>query len=74
MEIPDDILVFKTNIKTAPDQQRVKALFDEFPAIRQWNVDTDDVDCVLRVVTEDVNAKEIIRLLTETGYQCQELE
>jgi hypothetical protein len=74
MENPNDILIFKTNIKTKPDQLRVKELFDSHPAINQWNVDRGDVDCVLRIVTDQVKAADIIRLLTETGYQCQELE
>lgn len=74
MENTDDILIFKTNVKTEPDQQRIKVLLDSMPSINEWNVDTDDIDCVLRVVTREVNASDIIRLLTETGYQCQELE
>ena len=74
MENQTDILVFKTNIKTEPDQQRIKQIFDTHPSIHHWNVDTDDIDCILRVVTRQVSASEIIRILTETGYQCQELD
>ena len=74
MEILNEILVFKTNVKTEPDQLRLKELFDGNPAIHRWNVDTDDVDCVLRVVSKQIRAEEIIQLLTETGYQCLELE
>lgn len=74
MEYTDDILIFKTNVKSAPDQLRLKELFDSIPAINNWNVDADDIDCVLRIVTRQVQADDIIKLLTETGYQCQELE
>jgi hypothetical protein len=74
MENTDDILIFKTNVKSEPDQLRLKELFDSIPSINEWNVDADDIDCVLRVVTREVKAKDIIKLLTETGYQCQELE
>lgn len=74
MDNTDDILIFKTNVKSAPDQQRIKELFETVPAINEWNVDADDIDCVLRVVTKQVSSNDIIRLLTETGYQCQELE
>ena len=74
MENPIDILVFKTNIKSEPDHDRVKELFDENPAIEKWNVDREDIDCVLRIVTNEVKATDIIKLLTETGYLCQELE
>ncbi|MEO6130967.1 MAG: hypothetical protein ABIQ02_03905 [Saprospiraceae bacterium] len=74
MESTDLILIFKTNVKSEPDQQRLATLFNSNPAINQWNVDSDDVDCVLRIVTREVKATDIIKLLTETGYQCQELE
>ncbi|MGB3078749.1 MAG: hypothetical protein WBB31_06700 [Saprospiraceae bacterium] len=74
MEYTDDILIFKTNVKSKPDQLRLKELFDSIPAINNWNVDADDIDCVLRIVTRQVQADDIIKLLTETGYQCQELE
>ncbi|MEP6796477.1 MAG: hypothetical protein ABJB16_19265 [Saprospiraceae bacterium] len=74
MENTDEILIFKTNVKSEPDQERLREIFDSIPLINRWNVDTDDIDCVLRVVTRQVQANDIIRILTETGYQCQELE
>ncbi len=70
----DEILIFKTNVKSAPDQLRLKELFNSMPSIDEWNVDADDIDCVLRVVTRQVKANDIIKLLTATGYECQELE
>ncbi|MFZ1677358.1 MAG: hypothetical protein WBP41_07690 [Saprospiraceae bacterium] len=74
MENTDEILIFKTNVKSEPDQLRLKKLFDSIPSIDEWNVDADDIDCVLRVVTRQVQADDIIKLLIDTGYQCQELE
>jgi len=44
------ILVFKTNIKTEADRQTVKKQLDAHSCIRQWNVDLQDIDCVLRIV------------------------
>jgi hypothetical protein len=73
MENQNDILVFKTNIKSKPEQLHLKELFDDNPGIHQWNVDTDDVDCVLRIVSQQIRAEEIIKLLTEKGYLCDEL-
>ena len=74
MEYLNEILVFKTNVRTEPDQLRLKEIFDDHPDIHQWNVDTDDVDCVLRIVTQQIRAEDIIQLLTEKGYLCNELE
>ena len=74
MENLNEIFVFKTNIKSEPDHLRVKEIFDANPAIDQWNVDREDVDCVLRIVSHQVRPDDIIQLLTDTGYECQELE
>ena len=51
MEEPlNQILVFKTNIKTEADRLFVKELLDGHSCIRKWTVDLNDVDCVLRIV------------------------
>ena len=42
-EVFNNILVFKTNIKTAADRQAVKKLLDGHSCIRKWNVDLQDV-------------------------------
>ena len=49
-ETLNNILVFKTNIKTEADRESVKTLLDGHACIRKWNVDLHDVDCVLRIV------------------------
>lgn len=74
MENKTDILIFKTNIQTESDLGTVKQLLDAHHLIKKWNVDAEDADCILRVVSQQVSAKEIISLITATGYQCQELE
>jgi len=68
-----DILVFKTNIRTEADRQLVGALLDSHACIRKWNVDLQDVDCVLRIVSPTLTVEETISLITRHGYQCTEL-
>jgi len=74
MENLTHIQVFKTNIKTEGDKQRVKTLFNNKPDIEEWSVDCDDIDCVLRIVSYTLGPEEIITLINQTGFQCQELE
>jgi hypothetical protein len=74
MEEPlNNILVFKTNIKTEADRQAVTALLDSHSCIRKWNVDLHDVDCVLRIVSPSLTIPETIALITRHGYECSEL-
>ena len=86
-EVFNNILVFKTNIKTEADRQAVKALLDGHSCIRKWNVDLQDVDCVLRIVLRPfepsalrqaqgdryLTVQDTINLITQHGYECSEL-
>jgi hypothetical protein len=74
METLSDILVFKTNVRTESDKIMLKEILDNHDSIQQWNIDLDDIDCVLRVVTNQINPDEIIQIITSTGYYCEELE
>jgi len=74
MENQTDILIFKTNIQTDSDKSVIRELLDTHHAIERWTVDTDDADCVLRIVAQRMSATDIITLITRTGYLCQELE
>ncbi len=66
------ILLFKTNIQTADDKSIIAELM-EAHKIRQWSVDQEDVDCVLRIVSSVLKQEEIINLVSKNGYQCEEL-
>ena len=68
------ILIFRTNIDTETDKQRIKELMDILPAVECWSVDMDDIDRVLRVVSHTLTMEQLIHLINKAGYQCQELE
>ena len=74
MESTTSILVFKTNIQSPDDVNLVKPLLDTHPHIERWHVDTEDIDCVLRVVTYSLTESDVIALITPSGYNCTELE
>jgi uncharacterized Fe-S cluster-containing protein len=70
----NNILIFKTNIQTEGDKQRIQALLEEHDAIQQSNLDLYDVDCVLRVISDSLTPREIITVITNNGFECAELE
>lgn len=68
------ILVFKTNIKTNEDLLMVNDVLNNHQHIQEWNIDMEDIDCVLRIVSSHITAHDIISIVTQAGYRCQELE
>jgi hypothetical protein len=68
------ILIFRTNINTESDKLRIKELMDPLPAIEGWNIDMDDIDRVLRVVSHTLKTEQLIELINKAGYECRELE
>lgn len=74
MENIDHILIFKTNIRHASDKRKLQPILDANKCIERWNVDLDDVDCVLRIVSYKLKCHQIIELIMYHGYECCELE
>ncbi|WP_316842014.1 hypothetical protein [Pedobacter gandavensis] len=66
------VLLFKTNIHTATDKEFMTQLMAQHQ-INQWTVDQEDVDCVLRIVSNEIQLNEVISLVSQHGYQCEEL-
>ncbi|WP_026728175.1 hypothetical protein [Flavobacterium denitrificans] len=67
------IHVFKTNIGTIEPNSIAYQILNGHPEIVQWSIDCEDVDCVLRVVSETLKPEEIIKLIRDFGHACQEL-
>jgi len=72
MENFDHILLFKTNINCDEDKQRLR-LLSKHPEIECWNVDAEDEDCVLRVISYTLTHQQIIELINHYGFDCHEL-
>jgi len=68
-----NILIFKTNIRLKKDVGVVKSYLSADESIIQWNVDRDDTDKILRVVSTSNDPIEIIKTINEAGYHCEEL-
>ncbi len=72
-ETPVEVLVFETNIRHKWELRQVARLLGAEKRIAQWNVDLDDCSRVLRVEARYLTPAEVIALLGQAGYACQEL-
>lgn len=72
--IEEKVLVFKSNISTYVDVLQIQPPLDQHPGITRWNIDIDDCDHVIRIVTPNLTAADIQELVNGQGYQCSELE
>ncbi|RYE24318.1 MAG: hypothetical protein EOP51_07765 [Sphingobacteriales bacterium] len=68
-----NVLVFKTNIRTKTDTLIIKDMLASKNQVADWTIDTEDEDCVLRVISDGLSAEHIIELIKDKGYQCHEL-
>ena len=69
-----EILVFKTNLTNPNRISEVESSLDIHPGIYQWNVDLDDSDNILRIVSKSIAAREVENIVLSAGYYCEELE
>ena len=74
MENTQDILVFATNIRTNNDKQLISRALNEIAEIHQWNIDQEDIDCVLRVVSKTLSEEQIINIVNNHDFNCKPLE
>lgn len=66
-------LVFRTDIKDSNDVKKISATLDNLPGIRDWNVDLQDWENVLRIECKNLTAATVIRTIYEMGFSAEEL-
>lgn len=69
-----EILVFKTNLTDSKRISDVETSLDVHPRIIGWNVDLNDSDNILRIVSNNIPAAEVESMLLSAGYYCEELQ
>jgi hypothetical protein len=69
----NDVLVFKTNIKSKKDVEKIAPVLNQLIGRTKWNIARDDIDKVLRIQTSAFQAEDIIYAVNQAGYFCQEL-
>jgi hypothetical protein len=67
------VMVFRTNLRLKKDIRQISPVFDREAGILRWNIDTQDIDHVLRIETNRLTVEEVIALVTGAGYCCEEL-
>ena len=72
-EIATEVLVFKTNIPTHEQVDKVSVILSTLKNISHWNVDLEDIDNVLRIECDRLSPMTIIKLLRSASIECEEL-
>ncbi len=69
-----EIFIFKTNLTNTSHIKNVRPALNLHPYIKEWNVDLQDCDKILRVVAENIPATEVEGIISTAGYWCKELK
>ena len=68
-----NLSIMRSNIRTRRDVEIVNQVFSKINAIRNWSVDLDDWEKVLKVESFILSANNIAVILERFGYDCSEL-
>jgi hypothetical protein len=69
-----EVLVFKTNLSDERRIADVESKLDIHPGIYKWNIDLNDCDYVLRIVSRNIKPAEVENMVLSSGYYCEELQ
>jgi hypothetical protein len=73
METHSEILIFKTNIESEYDLEKIAPFLNAERKIKRWNVDREDTDHVLRIESEQLDLIKVIQSVEHAGFLCEEL-
>jgi hypothetical protein len=68
-----EVLVFKTDISTEEDLEKLSQILDRERRILKWNIDRADIDNVLRIESRNLDPAYITKVVGDAGFQCDEL-
>ena len=71
-DVRTEVLVFRTDIVGKSDSENLKQILKD-SRIKNWNIDQEDIDNVLRVESNEMSPAEVIEMVTKLGYMCEEL-
>ena len=73
-DIKMEVLVFKTDIVGKTNSETLGQILKEDRRIRTWNIDQNDIDNVLRIESSEMTPADVIALVRNLGYKCEELQ
>ena len=68
-----EVLVLKTNIRYKKQLKEVEPLLNNQDSILRWNIDLQDRDKVLRIESTALPINDVIQLIQNAGFHCEEL-
>jgi hypothetical protein len=68
------ISIFKTSVASNHDLNRLKPYLNSLVEDLKWTIDLFDSDRILRVISSVNKNEEIISVVNELGYDCENLE
>ena len=72
-EIISNILIFRTDVQEDNDMMRLGFILSGDRRIQEWNVDREDVDHVLRIRSKELCAEDVVKIICQAGFFCEEL-
>ena len=67
------VLIFKTNVESEEQLQQASLLLDVTDSVIKWNIDREDIDKVLRIESIFFHITDIMKIMVEAGFACEEL-
>ncbi|MEO5683999.1 MAG: hypothetical protein ABIQ88_15260 [Chitinophagaceae bacterium] len=67
------VLVFKTSIENLKQAGLIATALNSNAKIQRWNFDLEDIDNILRIETEFEIENEIIHMVRQQNFYCEEL-
>ena len=67
------VLIFKTNVESEEQLQQASLLLNAADFVIKWNIDREDIDNVLRVESSIPHISDIMKIMVEAGFACEEL-
>lgn len=68
------IYILVSNINTREDVKQVEIQLKPYREVLKWTIDLSDDEKVLRVVTAELQCRDVIRLVRDIGFDCHQME
>jgi len=69
-----NLIILKTDLKSKKKVKLIASTLDQHPGISRWNVDTKDIDKVLRIeALSPLSEQKVLRLLQQAGVRGEAL-
>ena len=73
-QLDKKILILKTNIQTPEQVEEMGSVFHNHSFVVDWSIDTEDVDCVLRIEAfAPLTETQVIEMVEDQGFYCDVL-